>query len=60
MAHIAKTGDTSINGIRRALAHGTIIASFTIETFSLERLSGITKAQIDERYNAFGEMLAIV
>ncbi len=59
MAHIAKTGDTSIDGIRRAMAHGTIIASFTIETFSLERLAGITRSQIDQRYAAFARMLAL-
>lgn len=59
MAHIAQTGDTSLHGVRRAMAHGTIIASFTIETFSLERLSAITRAQIDERYDAFGAMLAL-
>lgn len=59
MAQIAKTGDTSIDGIRKAMAHGTIIASFTIETFSLERLAGISPAQIEERYSAFAEMLKL-
>ncbi len=59
MAHIAKTGDTSVHGIRRAMAHGTIIASFTIETFSLERLAEITEAQIAERYATFSTMLAL-
>ncbi|USN98076.1 MAG: sugar kinase [Phycisphaeraceae bacterium] len=59
MAHIAKTGDTSLDGIRRAMAHGTIIASFTIETFSLERLSGITAGQIEERYQKFAGMLRL-
>lgn len=59
MAHIAKTGDTSIHGIRKAMGHGTIIASFTIETFSLERLSGITEAGIAERYDRFSKMLAL-
>ena len=59
MAHIAKTGDTSINGIRKAMAHGTIIASFTIETFSLDRLAEITEEQIAERYAVFSKMLAL-
>jgi len=59
MAHIARTGDTSMAGIRRAMAHGTIIASFTIETFSLERLSGITPDGIAERYAAFASMLKL-
>ncbi len=59
MAQIAKTGDTSNDGIRRAMAHGTIIASFTIETFSLDRLAAITPAQIEERYRAFAAMLKL-
>lgn len=56
MAQIAKTGDTSFDGIRRAMAHGTIIASFTIETFSLERLSELTEAKISARYDEFAAM----
>lgn len=59
MAHIAKTGDTSIEGIRKAMAHGTVIASFTIETFSLERLAGITQDGIAERYEHFSSMLKL-
>lgn len=63
MGHIASTsGDEdpgSFDVIRRALAHGTIIASFTIETFSLDRLSEITQAQIGERYDEFASMMRL-
>lgn len=59
MAHIAETGDTSVHGIRRAMAHGTIIASYTIESFSLDRLAGLTREEIDARYAEFSKMLAI-
>ncbi len=43
--------------IRRALAHGTIIASFTIETFSLERLSALRPEAIQARYDEFASMM---
>ncbi len=43
--------------IRRALAHGTIIASFTIETFSLERLSELRPESIQSRYDEFAAMM---
>jgi sugar/nucleoside kinase (ribokinase family) len=59
MAQIAKTGDISMAGLRRAMAHGTIIASFTIETFSLERLADITPEKIEKRYAQFAEMMAL-
>jgi len=42
--------------LRRAMAHGTVMASFTIETFSLERLQTLTTAQIAERYDAYASM----
>ncbi len=63
MGHIAATAGGedpgSFDTIRRSLAHGTIIASFTIETFSLERLSTLTNAQIGERYDEFAAMMRL-
>lgn len=63
MGHIASSAGGedpgSFDVIRRALAHGTIIASFTIETFSLERLAEITDAQIGERYDEFAAMMRL-
>ncbi len=59
MAQIAKTGDFSFDGIRRAMAHGTIIASFTIETFSLERLSEMTPGRIAQRYDEYARMVRL-
>ena len=56
MAQLARTDDTSFDGIRLAMAHGTIMASFTIETFSLERLGDITLDDIGKRYNDFAAM----
>ena len=45
--------------LRRALVHGTIAASFTIEDFSLGRVRTVTRAEIDERVRQFVEMLRI-
>ena len=36
--------------IRRATAYGTVMASFTVEAFSLERLSTATREEIDSRF----------
>jgi sugar/nucleoside kinase (ribokinase family) len=47
----------AFDAVRRSLAHGTIIASFTIETFSLERLSALTPAMIAQRFDAFAAMM---
>jgi sugar/nucleoside kinase (ribokinase family) len=39
--------------LRRARVYGSVMASFTVEKFSLERLREISRAEIDERYRAF-------
>jgi len=59
MAHVAKTGDTSFHGLRRAMAHGTVIASFTIEAFSLDRLVGLGFDEVEARYRAYAAMIRL-
>lgn len=47
----------SYEAVRRSLAHGTIIASFTIETFSLERLTQLTSEMVHARFDEFASMM---
>jgi len=49
MGHLAQAGKADINALKSAMAYGTVIASFTIENFSLEGLMSITKAEIENR-----------
>lgn len=49
----------SFASIRRALVHGTIIASFTIEAFSLDRLKTLRRAEIEARYDEYASMVRI-
>ncbi|MEO1585101.1 MAG: PfkB family carbohydrate kinase [Planctomycetota bacterium] len=49
--------DLDFDTLRASLAHGTVMASFTIETFSLERLGQLTREQLDARFEEFGRML---
>jgi sugar/nucleoside kinase (ribokinase family) len=55
----SKDNNVSLDSIRTALAHGTIIASFTVESFSLERLATLTRDEVAHRYNQFSEMIKI-
>jgi sugar/nucleoside kinase (ribokinase family) len=55
----SKDLDVSLSSIRQALAHGTIIASFAIESFSLDRLANLTPEEVAKRYTAFQEMVAV-
>jgi sugar/nucleoside kinase (ribokinase family) len=64
MGHIAAHGlktsqATGFNTLRESLAHGTIIASFNIESFSLERLSKLTRAELDRRYAEYVSMVRV-
>ncbi len=53
MGYLASTGKTDFQSIQTALAWGTVIASFTIESFGLDRLREITRADIDGRMQRF-------
>lgn len=48
---------SSMHSIRRALVHGTVIASFNIEAFSLDRLKTLKRAEIEARYNEYAAMV---
>jgi sugar/nucleoside kinase (ribokinase family) len=39
--------------LRRAVIFGSVLASFNVEAFSLERLRRLTNEEIDERYQMF-------
>lgn len=45
--------------LRRAMAYGTVVASFNVEDFSLNRMQQIERAEIDLRFKHYGHMLLI-
>ncbi|MBI4249705.1 MAG: sugar kinase [Elusimicrobia bacterium] len=45
--------------LKRALLHGSVMASFTVESFSTERLESLKPAEIHKRYHQYLEMLAV-
>ncbi|MBI1338271.1 MAG: sugar kinase [Phycisphaera sp.] len=59
MGHLSTTGDMSLAGVRAAMAYGTIVASYNIEAFSLDRLKTLTRKEIDQRFARYCDMLRI-
>jgi hypothetical protein len=59
MGVLAGEGATDDQALRRAIVYGSVIASFTVEDFSLNRLKRLGRAEIDERYRAFREMMQL-
>lgn len=50
MGYLSTQRSLSPSTIKRAMAFGTVVASFTISDFSLDGLKGTTREEIDERY----------
>jgi sugar/nucleoside kinase (ribokinase family) len=57
MGYLSTQGGFSSSTIKRALAFGTVVASFTIADFSLAGLQSITREHIDERWNEFKQAM---
>jgi len=53
MGYLATQDDFSAAALKRALALGTVVASYTISDFSLSGLQGITRGDIDRRCEQF-------
>jgi sugar/nucleoside kinase (ribokinase family) len=58
MGYLATEPETVPGRLRRAMAHGTVLASLTVEDFGLDRLKKISRAEIDQRYAQYKQMLA--
>jgi sugar/nucleoside kinase (ribokinase family) len=46
-------GTVTFDHLRRAVVYGSVMASFNVEAFSLERLRTLTRQEIEERYQMF-------
>jgi sugar/nucleoside kinase (ribokinase family) len=53
MGHIASVGKTDFPTIQTGLAWGTVTASFTLESFSLDRLAAVDRRDIEKRMREF-------
>jgi len=49
-------GKVTFTDLRKAMIYGSVLASFCVEAFSLEKLRNLTMDQIKERYEAFKMM----
>ncbi len=53
MGYLAKADDLSAHAVRRAMIYGSVMASLSIEAFSLDRLRDLAEGEIEARYRAF-------
>ena len=57
MGYLAATGDTTSAGLRSALVAGTVLASYSVEDFSLDRFRALDATTIRARVAAFAELV---
>lgn len=56
MGHIASTDDLSDKNFRKAIILGTVMASFNVEKFSLDRLKTLKREEVEARFNGLKEL----
>jgi sugar/nucleoside kinase (ribokinase family) len=58
LGYLSAIGTLSKESLRHAMVIGSVMASFAVETFGLDRLDSLTDRDIRERYQNFREMTA--
>ncbi|MCD6525725.1 MAG: sugar kinase [Desulfuromonas sp.] len=53
MGYLASVRDHSDAAMRRAIIFGSVMASFNVEAFSLERMRSLEFSEVEERYRKF-------
>jgi sugar/nucleoside kinase (ribokinase family) len=59
MGYLAAQERTDAAAMRRALVYGSVMASFTVEDFSLRRLTRLRPSDIADRYAAFHDLIRL-
>lgn len=57
MGHLAEQDNFEPAVLKKAMAYGTVAASYNVEDFSLDRLKELQRADIDERLGLYQRML---
>lgn len=57
MGYLAEQGNFEAKTLKEAMAYGIVLASFTVEDFSLDRLRKIERKDLDHRMEEYRKML---
>jgi sugar/nucleoside kinase (ribokinase family) len=56
IGYVASVGDLSPTTLRRGVIYGSVMASYNVEDFSLNRLRSLSEDDIADRYRRFKEI----
>ena len=59
VGYLASMDRVDAAAMRRAVVYGSVMASFAVEDFSLNRLTRLTREEIAGRYEAFGDLTRV-
>ncbi len=57
LGYLAENGREDKGSLRKAAIYGSIMASYTVEGFSLDRLKSVTEKDIERRYRKFKNLV---
>ena len=60
IGHLAATDDISFENMKRAVIHGSAMASFCVEKFGTERLLNLTAEEVEAREAQFAELVKVM
>ena len=60
IGHLAATDDISFENMKRAVIHGSTMASFCVEKFGTERLLNLSAEEVEAREAQFAELVKVV
>ena len=60
MGYIANTGDISADGLRRATVTGSVMGSFAVQEFSIDRFLTLRQEEIDERFRQMVQLTRFI
>ena len=58
MGYLAKTGDISLQNLKRAIVYGSVVASTTVQDFSLSALKALKMEEVERRFEIVKSMSA--
>ncbi|MBU1355010.1 MAG: sugar kinase [Candidatus Edwardsbacteria bacterium] len=56
MGYLSSKGEINDYNLRRAMVYGSVMASFNVESFSMERLKTLTREEIEKRFKEFKKL----
>ncbi|HUS38765.1 MAG TPA: PfkB family carbohydrate kinase, partial [Pirellulales bacterium] len=58
LGYLAEKGEFDPQSLKKAIAYGTVTASFCVEDFSLQRMKQISRRDLDQRLADYQKMLS--